>query len=184
VNTVRPGDDSKKHPEKSRASGERANRKEARPRTHGEVLMHGVAVHPAHAPPDSLGCSLATPLRVLIADDCVDAAESLEMLLSESGVETQVTIEGDQAMVRASKWRPHVCVIDIEMPGLGGCDIARSIRGQHWSERPLLIALTGWTSAQERLSALEAGFDHYLTKPVEPAKLVRIIQNYLGGMPT
>jgi CheY-like chemotaxis protein len=118
---------------------------------------------------------------VLIADDYVDAAESLAMLLSRAGIETRVAVEGQQALTRAYSWRPHVCVLDIEMPGLDGNEIARRIRQQQWRERPLLIALTGWTSPQDRASALEAGFDHYLTKPVEPARLVRIIQSYLGG---
>ena len=118
---------------------------------------------------------------MLIADDYVDAAESLAMLLSRAGIETRVAVEGEQALTRAYGWRPHVCVLDIEMPGLDGNEIARRIRRQQWRERPLLIALTGWTSAQDRARALDAGFDQYLTKPVEPAKLVRIIQSYFGG---
>ncbi len=121
------------------------------------------------------------PLRVLIADDYADAAESLSMLLSCVGIETRIALDGEEALERASAWQPHICVLDIGMPGLDGRELARRIRAQSWAERPLLVALTGWTSAHDRRSALEAGFDHYLTKPADPVKLVRVIENYLAG---
>ncbi|HEY1282994.1 MAG TPA: response regulator [Steroidobacteraceae bacterium] len=151
-----------------------------RTRREGEVLVHGIVVHPPQARAE-LGLMRGMPLRILIADDYVDAAESLALLLSRSGIETQVAVEGEQALLRANGWRPHVCILDIEMPGLDGKEIARRIRAQNWRERPLLIAVSGWTAAQDRMSALDAGFDHYLMKPVEPARLVRIIQSYLDS---
>jgi CheY-like chemotaxis protein len=116
--------------------------------------------------------------RVLIADDYVDAAESLALLLSSAGVKTDIALDGEQALARANSWRPHVCVLDLQMPKVDGREIARLIREQNWSERPLLIALTGWTSARDRSSALEAGFDHYITKPVDPAVLMKLVQNF------
>jgi CheY-like chemotaxis protein len=157
------------------------NTSRGRAKREGEVLVHGIVVHPPQIEPAALGLTGGLPSRILIADDYVDAAESMAMLLSRVGIETRVAVEGEQAFTRACGWRPHVCVLDIEMPGLDGNEIARRIRAQQWPERPLLIALTGWTSAQDRRNALEAGFDHYLTKPVEPARLVRIIQTYLSG---
>lgn len=166
-------------PSEPSVTGENASR--PRSKRKGEVLVHGIVVHPPQSADEFVGLPGGMPLRVLIADDYVDAAESLAMLLSRAGIETRVAVEGEQALARAYGWRPHVCVLDIEMPGLDGNEIARRIRTQNWRERPLLIALTGWTSPQDRMSALEAGFDHYLTKPVEPARLVRIIQAYLSG---
>jgi DNA-binding response OmpR family regulator len=120
-------------------------------------------------------------LRVLIADDYVDAAESLALLLSGAGVETHVALDGEEALARANSWRPHVCVLDLQMPKVDGREIARRIREQNWGERPLLIALTGWTSARDRCGALEAGFDHYITKPVDPAILMNLVQEFCAG---
>ena len=117
--------------------------------------------------------------RVLIADDYPDAAESLALLLRSAGVEAEVATDGEHALAHASRWRPQVCVLDIKMPKLDGCEIARRIRAQCWSERPLLIALTGWTVARDRGEALAAGFDHWIYKPVDPARLVGIIQHHL-----
>lgn len=121
------------------------------------------------------------PLRVLIADDYVDAAESLSMLLSCVGIETQVALDGEEALARARSWHPHVCVLDLGMPRLDGRDLARRIRAEPWAGEALLIALTGWTTPQARRSALDAGFDHYVPKPADPAKLVRLIENFLAG---
>lgn len=123
----------------------------------------------------------ASQCRVLIADDYADAAESLAMLLSNAGVETDVALDGAQALERANTWRPHICVLDLQMPKVDGREIARQIREQNWSRRPLLIALTGWTSARDRNGALEAGFDHYITKPVDPSMLVSIVQEFCSG---
>jgi CheY-like chemotaxis protein len=114
--------------------------------------------------------------RVLIADDYDDAAESLSLLLKATGARTEIALDGRRALEIALRWRPQVCVLDLQMPGLDGRDIAREIRAQAWEERPLLIALTGWTGQRERNSALAAGFDHYVTKPVEPAWLIRLIE--------
>lgn len=112
--------------------------------------------------------------RVLIADDYDDAARSLSILLQTTGVRTQIALDGRRALQIALRWRPDVCVLDLQMPGLDGREIARRIRALTWQQRPLLIALTGWTA--ECKSALDAGFDHYVTKPVEPAWLIRQIK--------
>jgi CheY-like chemotaxis protein len=142
-------------------------------------IIHELVGHPMDdscAQPDP---SSKFPLRVLIADDYIDAATSLSLLLANAGVKTDIAFDGEQALELAIRWHPHVCVLDLGMPKLDGREIASRIREQSWTERPLLIALTGWTSAQDRQSAIDAGFDHYLTKPVEPFALVRIIQEYL-----
>jgi DNA-binding response OmpR family regulator len=120
--------------------------------------------------------------RVLIADDYMDAAESLAMLLAaDSNFETEVALDGEEALERANEWHPHICVLDLDMPKVDGREIARQIREQEWKERPLLIALTGWTSLRDRSGALDAGFDHYIPKPVDPSVIVNLVQGYRGA---
>jgi CheY-like chemotaxis protein len=125
--------------------------------------------------------SFTLPLRVLIADDYADAAESLAVVLSIAGMVTEIAMDGERALTCANHWRPHICVLDIQMPKLDGREIARRIREQAWIERPLLIALTGRTTAHDRRSALQAGFDHYLLKPANPVQLVSIIESYAAA---
>jgi CheY-like chemotaxis protein len=131
-----------------------------------------------HAPLVPYTRAVLDPPRVLVADDYQDAAESLALLLQCTGARTEIALDGRKALAKASIWRPDICVLDLQMPELDGREVARQIRTQTWKQRPLLIALTGWTTQQDRISALEAGFDYYVTKPVEPSWLVRLIQAY------
>jgi CheY-like chemotaxis protein len=119
--------------------------------------------------------------RVLIADDYADAAKSLALVLSVAGVETTIAMDGEEALALAESWHPHICVLDLLMPKLNGLEVARRIRDRVWITRPLLVAMTGRTTAQDKRGALEAGFDHYMTKPADPATIVRLIQSYTNG---
>jgi CheY-like chemotaxis protein len=148
---------------------------EARESRGGSGTVCKLALHTPHAP---FTRAALDPPRVLVADDYEDAAESLALLLQCTGTRTEIALDGRQALAIASRWRPDVCVLDLQMPKLNGCEVARLIRAQTWSQRPLLVALTGWTTQHDRVSALEAGFDYYVTKPVEPSWLVRLIQAY------
>jgi CheY-like chemotaxis protein len=117
-------------------------------------------------------------LRVLVADDYPDAAESLAMLFAGWGHETRVAQDGEEAVALVKQWHPDVCVLDLDMPKVDGCEAARRIRELEWESHPLLIAFSGWTGAEHKQSATQAGFDHYIMKPVEPPKLMRIIRSF------
>jgi CheY-like chemotaxis protein len=118
------------------------------------------------------------PLRVLIADDYPDAAESLALLMAGLRVDTRLAEDGEAALAIAEQWRPELCVLDLEMPKLDGCEVARRIRALRGEYRPLLIAFSGWTGPEHKQSALRAGFDHFIVKPVDPPKLMRIIRSF------
>jgi CheY-like chemotaxis protein len=124
------------------------------------------------------GAEKLRPLRVLIADDYPDAAESLAMLFAGWGHDTRVAQNGEEALALAGQWHPDVCVLDLDMPKIDGCETARRLREQDWESHPLLIAFSGWTGAEHRHNATQAGFDHYIMKPVEPPKLLRIIRSF------
>jgi PAS domain S-box-containing protein len=112
----------------------------------------------------------AAALRVLVADDNRDAADSLQRILALYGHEVQVAYDGNAAMRLAENFEPRVAVLDIGMPGANGFEVARSVRERRGSGTAL-IALTGWGQEGDRRRALEAGFDFHLTKPVDPAEL-------------
>lgn len=61
------------------------------------------------------------------------------------------------------------------MPDVNGYEVARTLRVEHWAGELELIALTGWGEADDKRRAREAGFDHYLTKPVDPAALASLL---------
>ena len=113
--------------------------------------------------------------RILIADDNRDAAESLSVLLELSGHEVRVAHLGQTALSLAQTFRPDVALLDIGMPDLSGYEVARALRQEPWATDLQLIALTGWGQDDDRRSAMEAGFDHHLTKPIDPDQLGRLI---------
>jgi PAS domain S-box-containing protein len=112
--------------------------------------------------------------RVLVADDNVDAAETLAEMLQLEGHEVHVASNGAQAIAMATALKPDVAVLDIGMPDLSGYEVAQRLR-QTMAPGMTLIALTGWGQREDRRRAVEAGFDHHVVKPADPAQLLRLI---------
>ena len=109
-------------------------------------------------------------VKVLVADDNRDAADSLQRILSLYGYQVEVAYDGTAAIRLDGDFHPMVAVLDIGMPGANGFEVARSIRESR-GEGVTLIALTGWGQEGDRRRAMEAGFDYHLTKPVDPGAL-------------
>jgi signal transduction histidine kinase/ActR/RegA family two-component response regulator len=112
--------------------------------------------------------------RVLIAEDNIDAAEMMRVMLCFGGHEVKVATDGVQAVAIAEAVKPDVAFIDIGMPRMDGYEAARRIR-RVLGNRVMLVALTGWGQEEDKTRAREAGFDHHLTKPAEPEMLERMI---------
>ncbi|HXG87481.1 MAG TPA: ATP-binding protein [Vicinamibacterales bacterium] len=117
----------------------------------------------------------AVPLRVLIVDDNVDAVEMLAMLVELQGHTTASAHNGVQAVSVADAFQPDVIFLDIGLPGLDGYQVAREIRQRPVGAHVLLVALTGWGSAEDKNRTQRAGFDLHFTKPVEPEAVERLL---------
>lgn len=112
---------------------------------------------------------------ILVVDDNPDAAESMALLLGMYGHETRVAFDGLQAMEVAAIFRPDLILLDLEMPKLDGYETARQIRALPWGKDMVLIAITGWTNAEDHPQAQEARFNNYLIKPVDFAVLNKLL---------
>jgi signal transduction histidine kinase len=113
------------------------------------------------------------PVRrnILIADDNQDALESLALMLRLEGHEVHCASDGEEALALAGLRRPEIVVLDVGMPKLDGCEVARRIRAESWGRGAVLVALTGWGQDVDRRRSREAGFDMHLVKPVDPATI-------------
>jgi len=109
--------------------------------------------------------------NILIADDNPDALESLALMLRLEGHEVACASDGEEALALAGERRPEIVVLDVGMPKLDGCEVARRIRAESWGRAAVLVALTGWGQDIDRRRSREAGFDMHLVKPVDPATL-------------
>ena len=105
--------------------------------------------------------------RILVADDNIDSANSLGMMLEVTGHQVRTAHDGAEAVRFAEEFRPDVAILDIGMPKLNGYDAAQRIRREDWGKAIVLIALSGWGQEEDKRRSREAGFDSHLTKPVD-----------------
>jgi CheY-like chemotaxis protein len=113
--------------------------------------------------------------RILLADDNRDAAESLAIILRLEGHEVELVHDGVAALRAFEVKQPDVALLDIGMPETNGYEVARQIRAVPGGKDVLLIAITGWAQDSDRARSRAAGFDHHLTKPVEPETLIELL---------
>jgi PAS domain S-box-containing protein len=105
--------------------------------------------------------------RVLVADDNLDAAESLAMLLTMMGHEVRAAHDGAQAVEQAEQFRPDLILMDVGMPRVDGLQAATQIRSKDWGADLVIVALTGWGQEADRKRSKEAGCDVHLVKPLD-----------------
>src|SRR2546426_819424 len=103
--------------------------------------------------------------RVLVVDDCHDAAATLRILLELWGYEVRTASNGAAALAAAPAFEPDVVLVDIEMPGMHGGEVARRLRQVACFERTLIVATTGTEPDDPRLDGYRTSFDDYLPKP-------------------
>ena len=128
--------------------------------------------HVENAGPSSLD---TTPRRVLVVDDNVDAATALGLLLELKQHIVQTVHDAASALKAVETFAPDVVLLDIELPGMSGYEIARRIRSKSNGKHVVLIALTGRGQEEDKERAKDAGFDEHLTKPVDISVLGSLI---------
>ena len=114
-------------------------------------------------------------LRILIAEDDRDSATSLEALLNDEGHQTHCVHRGREVVGAARDFAADVVLLDIGLPGINGYDIARVFRKVYGAGGPMLVAVTAWNMAADKLMAKHAGFDHHIGKPYDPKALLVLL---------
>jgi signal transduction histidine kinase/CheY-like chemotaxis protein len=110
--------------------------------------------------------------RVLVVDDNVDAADSLAHLLRLHAYEVEAAHDGQRALEVARSFKPEVAFIDLNMPRIGGIDLARALIAEPWSAGLRLIAVTGMAQKSDMASTRAAGFHAHLVKPARPEEII------------
>ena len=93
------------------------------------------------------------------------------MALTSLGHEVRLAHDGPEVVELAKAFRPHAIALDVSLPTMSGFEVVAELRRQAWARKIVLIAVTGWDESEARERALEAGFDHYLVKPISAAAL-------------
>jgi CheY-like chemotaxis protein len=121
--------------------------------------------------------------RILLVEDNEAFASAMTSLLKAMGHDVQAIHDGAAAMATARALRPQVVLLDINLPGKCGYDIAREIRADPVLADTLLVAVTGCCQEEDKRQAQRAGFDHHLTKPVDENVLEILIDEALTDRP-
>ena len=139
---------------------------------------------PASAAQDPQPAAAQGAANVLVVDDNEDAADTCATLLEIHGYTVRVAYLPEAALQLLGEFTPDVAILDIGLPGMSGYMLACRMREQGFRGR--LVALTGYGQAADMAASRDAGFDAHLTKPVDPATLLELVQRFSSsaGIPS
>lgn len=115
------------------------------------------------------------PLQIMLVDDNVDAAQMLAIRLRAVGHAVTVTHDAKSALAHAAEPAAQVYILDIGLPDVDGCELARRLRERPGSASATYIAVTGYGQADVRTKSKAAGFDHHFVKPIDGAELTHLL---------
>lgn len=118
--------------------------------------------------------------KVLLVDDSKFLADILAMFFQLDGYSARAAYGGEHAIAAVEDEVPDIAFIDIDMPDMNGLDLARHIRASKRARGTVLVALSGWEEEKYKRNAMEAGFDHFLAKPVD-APAIREFMRWLSS---
>jgi two-component system, chemotaxis family, CheB/CheR fusion protein len=118
--------------------------------------------------------------RILVVDDHEDSVTIMAALLRTKGYDVATARHGVAAIEIASAFCPDLVILDIGLPGIDGFEVARQLREIPAMAAALIVGLSGYGADSDRTRAREAGFNHHLTKPVEPQALLEFLSQTLA----
>jgi CheY-like chemotaxis protein len=120
-------------------------------------------------------------LRIVVIDDNRDAADMLAMMLGLDGHQTRVEYDPVAGLDTLRDFAADVVFCDIGLPQMDGYEVARRIKADTAHSQPILVALTGWGSQEDKNRAKAAGFNFHVTKPVAPEAVRALLHEVVAG---
>jgi len=117
-------------------------------------------------------------LRVLIVEDNPYSSWTLERLLQLFGCDVSVARDGVTALEQITAGKPDVVLLDIGIPEMDGWEVSRRVRQQEQGKQPVLIAVTGYSSAEDRERSQQSGINLHLVKPIDVRELRELLAHY------
>jgi len=139
-----------------------------------EIVLPLLGGTPERAPASAPGRA-GPARRVLVVDDNVDAATTLQLALELDGHAVRTAHDGRGALAAVAEERPDAVLLDIGLPDIDGLEVARRLKSIHGDACPRLIALSGWGQERDKQRAREAGFERHFTKPVDPSTIAAVL---------
>lgn len=122
------------------------------------------------------GSKARPSIRILVVDDEIDSVITLVAILNDEGFEASGAYSGEQALEMLRDLDPDALLIDIGLPDINGWELARRIRDQKGTARPMIIGLSGkYKETSDKILSEMSGFNHYLLKPYDFPWLRRLL---------
>jgi len=137
-----------------------------------DVPIHQLQIKPRPAAPSTE--STSRPLRFLIVEDNRDGAESMAILLRAVGHEARIAFNGPDGLVAADESQPDVVLLDIGLPGIDGYEVSQRLR-ERYGDALIIVAISGYCTAEDQARSMAAGVDQHLAKPVNPESLLKYL---------
>jgi signal transduction histidine kinase/CheY-like chemotaxis protein len=116
------------------------------------------------------------PVRILVVDDNIDAADLLTELFARNGHDVVAAHDGPAALAALERFTPEVAVLDIGLPVMDGYELAARIRERLGAAAPAFVAVTGYGQDTDRARSREAGFHRHYVKPINLEALLAAVQ--------
>lgn len=120
------------------------------------------------------------PATVLVVEDSPDISHVLRLLLSRAGYTVHSVPDGEAAIRELGQLRPHVAIIDVQLPGMSGLDLCRALR-ERLPDPPLVMLLTARAGENDAEAGRLAGAHAYVTKPFSNQELLLRLETLLNG---
>jgi CheY-like chemotaxis protein len=121
--------------------------------------------------------------RILIADDNPQNAELIEAHLDGAGLETRLTMNGEETLKAASEWQPDIILLDIMMPKLSGFEVCKRIKADPALKKTGILMITALDQPTDIDRAVEVGTDDFITKPINKTELLLRVRSLLNALP-
>jgi len=121
------------------------------------------------------------PKKILVVDDNQDSRELVVKVLKNKGYEMVEAVDGEEAVERAVAEKPDLILLDISIPKLNGYEVARILKNREEFKDIPIVALTAHAMKGDRMKALEAGCEGYITKPINVRELPAQVKSFIKG---
>lgn len=119
--------------------------------------------------------------KVLLVEDHADNRAIYSIILEHGGFQIRTAEDGAEGVAAAREWMPDLILMDISLPGMDGISAARELKADPQTQNICIVALTALVFKEDRARADDAGFDGYLTKPIEPKQVLAEVRRLLDS---
>lgn len=116
------------------------------------------------------------PKRVLVVEDNLDTARSLALILRMMGHEAEYSVNGSTALAEVTRFKPHVVIVDIGLPGINGHEVCEEIKRREATKDIRVLMLTAHNAPEDRRRSHRAGSEVHLVKPIDPMVLEELLK--------